>query len=122
MDNRTLFQRECYKDTKDVNSCRRYFEEYDSYHLKKIRPEILNLKTEGDIFIYIYDNIVQTNFTTKFSKAELFYLYRCLCSTFPPPAMKIMDLKLELRGFLFNRIRTADLMKNSCYWWYPILC
>lgn len=52
MDYKKVFQDKCYKDTKDVDRCRRYFEEYDSYDLKKIRSEILNLKTRGDIYIF----------------------------------------------------------------------
>lgn len=53
MDNKEIFQHERYNITEDVNDCRHYFEKYDSYHLKKIRPEILNLKTRGEVFIYI---------------------------------------------------------------------
>ena len=119
MDYKNVFQSECYKDTEDVDRCRRYYEEHDSYHLKKIRPEILNLKTRGDVCIYIEENIIQTNFTTKFSKAELVYLFRCLGSVSPHPAMTIIDLKYKLRDYVHNAIRTADLIKNSCYWWYP---
>lgn len=112
MNNKEIFQHERYNITKDVDRCKRYFEEYASYHLKKIRPEILNLKTRGEVFIYIDENIIQTNFTTKFSKAELVYLFRCLSSVPPHPAMTIMDLKYKLRNFTSNALRTADLMKN----------
>ncbi len=112
MDYKNVFQSECYKDTEDVDRCRRYFEKYDSYHLKKIRPEILNLKTRGEVFIYIDENIIKTNFTKTFSKAELSYLFRCLCSSSPHPSMKIIDIKYKLRDWTFDTARAADLMKN----------
>lgn len=112
MDNKEIFQHERYNTTEDVNDCRHYFEKYDSYHLKKIRPEILNLKTRGEVFIYIDENIIKTNFTKTFSKAELSYLFRCLCSSSPHPSMKIIDIKYKLRDWTFDTARAADLMKN----------
>ncbi len=116
MDNKEIFQHERYNITEDVNDCRHYFEKYDSYHLKKIRPEILNLKTEGEVCIYVYENVWHTDNHQNLSKVELSYLFKILFGMSPAPSWKKDFLESKLNSYISNTIRTADLIKNSCYW------
>lgn len=84
--------------------------------LKKIRPEILNLKTEGEVCIYVYENVWHTDNHQNLSKVELSYLFKILFGISPAPSWKQDFLESKLNSYISNTIRTADLAKNSCYW------
>lgn len=84
--------------------------------LKKIRPEILNLKTEGEVCIYVYENVWHIDNHQNLSKVELSYLFKILFGMSPAPSWKKDFLESKLNSYISNTIRTADLIKNSCYW------
>lgn len=87
-----------------------------SNFLKKIRSEILNLETEEEVCIYVYENIWHTDNPQNFSKVELSYLFKILFGMSPTPSMKKDFLEDKLSNYVNSIIRTADLTKNSCYW------
>ena len=84
--------------------------------LEKVRPEILNLKTKGEVCIYVYENIYQTDNPLKLSKAELSYLFKILFEISPFSSLKKDDLERKLGDYVHDTFRVADLAKNSCYW------
>ncbi len=83
--------------------------------LKKVRPEILNLRTKGEIGIYLYDNIFYSDTPLKLSKLELSYLFKVTYQMSPSPSNTKDDLVWKLRRYFDSIIRTADLAKNLWY-------
>ena len=86
----------------------------------KIRPEILNIKTEEEVYTYLEENIFmvfqneidEVNILKKITAEEIKYLYQIVSSIKPPDKIKKLDMLYKLRSFYFNKKRAADLMKN----------
>ncbi len=89
----------------------------------KIRPEILNIKTEEEVYTYLEENIFmvfqneideveKNNILKKITAEEIKYLYQIVSSIKPPDKIKKLDMLYKLRSFYFNKKRAADLMKN----------